>query len=352
VFYTSLNTSTGNLHLDTSFNTTNSELLNVQIKGSDNNAGNLEITFNNNATQDAVNAITNAVTYTGSAQTVTLSVTDEQGLSNTTASNLTVNTPDTLAPTLDASTALVVTIDENGGSAIGDITKLTITFDGNVNGLTSGTNNTIFTVANIGMSAIWSGTDNTATRILTYTVASGQNGQLAIDETALKESLVTGIQDAAGNAFAYTVNGGNIANIAIDIIVDALAPTLVEGAEVSGSLFGKVITITEDGGYEDLVVDFTATNTINATFNIISTSANKVTASNSTVSYDGTVVGTIAKTVTPTFTDAVDVIVDGTKLTTTGTSGWNSGIFSLESFSALVILKATLVLIVAPPAIS
>jgi hypothetical protein len=33
---------------------------------------------------------------------------------------------------------------------------------------------------------------------------------LAIDETALKESLVTGIQDAAGNAFAYTVNGGNI----------------------------------------------------------------------------------------------------------------------------------------------
>jgi hypothetical protein len=70
-------------------------------------------------------------------------------------------------------------------------------------------------------------------------VASGQNGQLAIDETALKESLVTGIQDAAGNAFAYTVNGGNIANIAIDIIVDALAPTLVEGAEVSGSLFGK-----------------------------------------------------------------------------------------------------------------
>jgi hypothetical protein len=341
VFYTSLNTSTGNLHLDTSFNTTNSELLNVQIKGSDNNAGNLEITFNNNATQDAVNAITNAVTYTGSAQTVTLSVTDEQGLSNTTASNLTVNTPDTLAPTLDASTALVVTIDENGGSAIGDITKLTITFDGNVNGLTSGTNNTIFTVANIGMSAIWSGTDNTATRILTYTVASGQNGQLAIDETALKESLVTGIQDAAGNAFAYTVNGGNIANIAIDIIVDALAPTLVEGAEVSGSLFGKVITITEDGGYEDLVVDFTATNTINATFNIISTSANKVTASNSTVSYDGTVVGTIAKTVTPTFTDAVDVIVDGTKLTTTGTAGWNSGIFSLESFSANGSVSAT-----------
>jgi hypothetical protein len=28
----------------------------------------------------------------------------------------------------------------------------------------------------------------------------------------LKESFVTGIQDAAGNAFAYTVNGGNIAN--------------------------------------------------------------------------------------------------------------------------------------------
>jgi hypothetical protein len=46
----------------------------VQIKGSDNNAGSLEITFNNNATHDAVNAITNAVTYTGSAQTVTLAL--------------------------------------------------------------------------------------------------------------------------------------------------------------------------------------------------------------------------------------------------------------------------------------
>jgi hypothetical protein len=59
------------------------------------------------------------------------------------------------------------------------------------------------------------------------------------------------------------------------------------------------------------------------------------------VSYDGTVVGTIAKTVTPTFTDAVDVIVDGTKLTTTGTAGWNSGIFSLESFSANGSVSAT-----------
>jgi hypothetical protein len=47
------------------------------------------------------------------------------------------------------------------------------------------------------------------------------------------------------------------------------------------------------------------------------------------------------KTVTPTFTDAVDVIVDGTKLTTTGTSGWNSGIFSLESFSANGSVSAT-----------
>jgi hypothetical protein len=65
------------------------------------------------------------------------------------------------------------------------------------------------------------------------------------------------------------VNGGNIANIAIDIIVDALAPSLVEGAEVSGSLFGKAITITEDGGYEDLVVDFTATNTIKVVVNLV-----------------------------------------------------------------------------------
>jgi hypothetical protein len=35
------------------------------------------------------------------------------------------------------------------------------------------------------------------------------------------------------------------------------------------------------------------------------------------------------------------VIVDGTKLTTTGTAGWNSGIFSLESFSANGSVSAT-----------
>jgi hypothetical protein len=48
---------------------------------------------------------------------------------------------------------------KDGGDAIGDTIALTITFDGNVNGLTTGTDSTVFTIAGSGVSAAWSGTD-------------------------------------------------------------------------------------------------------------------------------------------------------------------------------------------------
>jgi hypothetical protein len=88
------------------------------------------------------------------------------------------------------------------GNSAGETITLTMTFDGNVNGLTSGSNNTIFTVAGSGVNATWAGTNGTNTRTLTYTVASSQNGQAAINETALQAALSAGVTDAAGNAFA------------------------------------------------------------------------------------------------------------------------------------------------------
>ena len=100
-----------------------------------------------------------------------------------------------------------------GGDGVGDTIVLTITFDGAVNGLTTGTDNTIFKVAGAGVSATWSGTTGATTRTLTYTVVAGQNGQVTLDEAALKTVLVAGITDAAGNAFVYTANSGNIADI-------------------------------------------------------------------------------------------------------------------------------------------
>ncbi|CAB5500793.1 beta strand repeat-containing protein, partial [Bathymodiolus thermophilus thioautotrophic gill symbiont] len=270
-FYESLNKTTDTLYFDTAFYTVGSSITNVKMGYDD--IGDLEITFNADATQDAVNAVTNAVTYTGSAQTVTLSVTDEQGLSNTT-SNLTVDTPDTLAPTLNALTAPTVTIDANGGNSIGDTIVLTITFDGNVNGLTSGVNSTVFTVAGTGVSATWSGTNDTATRTLTYTVASGQNGQAAINETALKAALVASIKDAADNAFTYTVNDGSIANIdgiALPVI-DAILPTITlttTGQIASSSDLVATFSEAIVKGTGDIVIKESSDGTVFETLSIL-----------------------------------------------------------------------------------
>ncbi|MBN4075227.1 cadherin domain-containing protein [Gammaproteobacteria bacterium AH-315-E17] len=91
------------LHLDTSFYTAGAALTNLLIKGSDRDTGNLEITFNADAEQVSVEAITQAVRYQGNAQTVVLSVTDSHGAQN--ATNLSVTTSDSLAPVATMETA-------------------------------------------------------------------------------------------------------------------------------------------------------------------------------------------------------------------------------------------------------
>ena len=165
---------------------------------------------------------------------------------------------DGTAPTL-SSTAPSTNL-TGGGDSVGDTIVLTITFDGAVNGLTTGTDDTIFKVAGTGVSATWSGTTGTATRTLTYTVVAGQNGQATLDEAALKTVLAAGITDAAGNAFVYTANSGNIANIdstplPVVSTVAAAAPTLSAVTSPSTTLTGGgnsigdtiVLTITFDG---------------------------------------------------------------------------------------------------------
>ena len=162
-----------------------------------------------------------ATATTASAASVTVTATDGGGRSVTETFSLSVVSAPTLSTATPPSTALT-----GGGNSIGDTIVLTITFDGVVNGLTSGTDSTIFKVAGTGVSATWSGTTDTTTRTLTYTVAAGQNGQATLDEVALKTALVAGISDAAGNAFVYTANSGTIANIDSPALpaIDGTAP--------------------------------------------------------------------------------------------------------------------------------
>jgi hypothetical protein len=112
-----------------------------------------------------------------------------------------------------ASPLSTTTLAGTAGNSAGETITLTLTFDGAVNGLTTGTDSTIFTVAGSGVLATWSGSGST--RTLTYIIAAGQNGQAAIDEVPLKEALIAGITDAAGNAFAYS---GSIPNIDVSAL--------------------------------------------------------------------------------------------------------------------------------------
>ena len=175
---------------------------------------------------------------------VTFTVTSADAAGNTATVTRTVSV-DTAAPTLSStapSTALS-TVAGTAGNSAGETITLTITFDGPVNGLTSGSNNTVFTVGGTGVAATWGGSNNSNTRTLTYTVQAGQNGQAAIDEAALKAALIAGISDAAGNAFSYTLNSGSIPNIDITAlpVIDTTAPTLTITDNVAGTATGPVL---------------------------------------------------------------------------------------------------------------
>jgi len=150
-------------------------------------------------------------------------------------------------PTLSATPA--VTID--GESSI----NLTLTFNRNITGLTNGTaDHRIFGEEGLRVTAFWSGTDNTNTRTISYTFDEHdhEHGEVSIDETALKNTLVAHIKDITGNAFIYMENGGNIPNISI--------PTS-KGFSINGekknSLSGTSVSSAGDvngDGLDDLIV--------------------------------------------------------------------------------------------------
>ncbi|PUE44885.1 hypothetical protein B9Z45_16600, partial [Limnohabitans sp. 2KL-17] len=154
-------------------------------------------------------------------------ITDSGSNNNVTTLALASTVHDNTAPTLSATapSTTVTTIAGTGGDSAGETIVLTVTFDGNVQGLTSGNNSTIFKVGSTVVSATWAGTAGTSTRTLTYTIPAGANGTATIDEAALKDALVAGIKDLAGNAFTYS---GSIANIDSTPLptIDTTAPTL------------------------------------------------------------------------------------------------------------------------------
>ena len=134
--------------------------------------------------------------------------------------------------------ALGTAVAGDPGNSAGETIALALTFDGNVNGLSSGFNSSIFKVGGSPVSATWSGSDGSNTRTLTYTISGGQSGQAAIDETALKAALITGITDAAGNAFAYSASIPNIdagtpaPTIDLGSYGKLIAPVQVDGGQV------------------------------------------------------------------------------------------------------------------------
>ena len=158
---------------------------------------------------------------------------------------------DTTGPTLLAAPAVAIKMrtDEAGASQVETIV-LTLTFDGPVLGLTSGPNSTVFTLQGTGVNATWGVSDATNTRTLTYTIVTGQSGQAAIDEAALKVSLNAGLVDNSGNKFIYNGSIANIDRSALPIVgpdgatpIDTLAPQLLS---ISGNAAADSITLTFD----------------------------------------------------------------------------------------------------------
>ena len=211
----------------------------------------------------------------------TLQVRVEDTAGNAATAKTQAYTLDTTAPTLSTTTlpsTALSTIAGTPGNSVGETITLTLTFDGAVNGLTSGTDSTIFKVAGTGVSATWGGTAGSTTRTLTYTIVAGKNGLATIDETTLKTALINGISDAAGNAFSYSGVIPNIDSTALPTI-DTTAPTVysiaitgASGAQSSRLNAGDVVTATVTmseaitvSGSPTLKLDIGGT-TVNATY--------------------------------------------------------------------------------------
>lgn len=122
---------------------------------------------------------------------------------------------DGIAPTLDAATAPSLSLTSASVTILreNDTVVLILTFDEIVHGLSSGSDSTIFKVADSGVSATWGGTEGSMVRTLTYKIAAGESGQVTLDETALRSALESGLKDSVGNVFLYPLNEGHIPDI-------------------------------------------------------------------------------------------------------------------------------------------
>lgn len=189
------------------------------------------------------------------------SISDADGLAFVQSANI-ANIDATPLPLVDTTVATLgspvpgtttTAVAGTSGNSAGETIVLTVNFDGNVSGLNSGTNNTVFTVGGTGVSAVWGGVAGSSTRTLTYTVAAGQNGQAAIDEAALKAALTAGITDVAGNAFSYTANSGTIANIDATAlpVIDTTAPTTTSAVTAVVDNVGTIVGNLASGAVTD-----------------------------------------------------------------------------------------------------
>ncbi len=310
LFYTSEIKTTAPLYLETAFSTNNASLTNIVLNNSA-----LDITFNNNATQDAVNAITNAVTYTGNIGEIKLKATDAGSLSS---SELSVTATDNLAPTATVATATTnigtdvsVQSSETGTAylvlkSIAD-TYADVDSTSEIEDLVGNTWNKV-TIA----------TANSATNISTAGLTAGEYVLLTAD--------------AAGNVSTATT----------EVVTVNTAPILAKASgSDDGSLFGQTITIT-DATYDGLKLDFTTA--VQGLFAVDSSSAKiSLSSDGKSVLYDAdgagstdtaVIVGTLNGIAIPTFTEVIGLNVTGNTLTkNSGTNGWSNG----DSFSTTAI---------------
>jgi hypothetical protein len=116
---------------------------------------------------------------------------------------------DSTAPTLRSNLpGLSLSLTQgSAGNSEGETITLSLSFDGPVLCLSTGSTSSVFQVGGQSVPAAWGGTEGSATRTLSYTVAAGDNGRARVDEQALKAALVAGLRDAAGNAFALSGGG-------------------------------------------------------------------------------------------------------------------------------------------------
>ncbi|AYQ57091.1 hypothetical protein MS2017_1403 [Bathymodiolus thermophilus thioautotrophic gill symbiont] len=134
------------------------------------------------------------------------------------------------------------------GTSIGDIVTLTIDFNEAVKGLTSSHADNIFTVGGVAVDAVWSGIDGGNSRTLTYTVASGDNGILAVNGTSLTDALMAGVTDTEGNAFFSQYPFADMANYStINTVSDDLRFTKLRMEHTGeGTSVGDIVTLTID----------------------------------------------------------------------------------------------------------